>query len=118
MIGSPPLADGARPTFLQLYIYDSNELADRLHLDVAKGLRPAVLEQLQSMLHNCNPFVQFFKKIDMAEFGPNVNLVLQADVGKPFLNLQFHVTHRFYAHLAAVESIITMLPCSAITRPS
>ena len=32
-----PLArPGVRPTFLQLYIYDRNELDNRMHLDVAK----------------------------------------------------------------------------------
>ena len=76
--------------------YDSNELADRLHLDVAKGLRLAVLEQLQRMLHRCNPFVQLFKTINMAEFGPNVNLVLQADVGMLYLNfIQSHGSSLF-----------------------
>ena len=57
MIGLPPLTQGVRPTFLQLYIYDAHELDDRMHLDVAKDLHRATVGRLQHMLHSCNPFV-------------------------------------------------------------
>ena len=82
MTGLPPMAAGARPTFLQLYIYDANELDDRMHLDVAKDLSRDAVDRLQRMLHTCNPFVRFFKAIDMSQFGPNVNIILQSDVGE------------------------------------
>ena len=36
------------------------------------------------MLHSYNPFVQCFKAMNMAEFGPNVDIVLHADVGMYF----------------------------------
>lgn len=83
MTGLPPMAAGVRPTFLQLYIYDANELDDRLHLDAAKDLSRDTVDRLQRMLHAHNPFVQFFKAIDMSQFGPNVNIILQSDVGEP-----------------------------------
>ncbi len=81
MIGLPPARPGVRPTYLSLYIYDANELDDRMHLDVAKDLQRGTMERLQRMLHSRNPFVQCFKAINMANFGPNVNIVLHADVG-------------------------------------
>lgn len=81
MIGLPPTSPGVRPTYLLLYIYDANELDDRMHLDVAKELQRGTVERLQRMLHSRNPFVQCFKAINMADFGPNVNIVLHADVG-------------------------------------
>ena len=83
MTGLPPLAAGVRPTFLQLYIYDANELDDRMHLDVAKDLSRDTVDRLQRMLHARNPFVRFFKAIDMSQFGPNVNIILRSDVGEP-----------------------------------
>ena len=83
MTGLPLLAAGVRPTFLQLYIYDANELDDRMHLDVAKDLSRDTVYRLQRMLHARNPFVRFFKAIDMSQFGPNVNIILQSDVGEP-----------------------------------
>ena len=83
MTGLPPMAAGVRPTFLQLYIYDANELDDRMHLDVAKDLSKDTVDRLQCMLHARNPFVQFFKAIDMSQFGPNVNIILHSDVGEP-----------------------------------
>ncbi len=81
MIGLPPTSPGVRPTYLLLYIYDANELDDRMHLDVAKELQRGTVERLQRMLHSRNPFVQCFKAINMADFGPNVNIILHADVG-------------------------------------
>ena len=81
MIGLPPERPGVRPTYLSLYIYDANELDDRMHLDVAKDLQRGTVERLQRMLHSRNPFVQCFKAINMADFGPNVNIVLHADAG-------------------------------------
>ncbi|KAL0035451.1 hypothetical protein WJX77_006688 [Trebouxia sp. C0004] len=74
-----PARPGVRPTYLS-YIYDADELDDRMHLDVAKDLQRGTVERLQRMLHSRNPFVQCFKAINMAEFGPNVNIVLHADV--------------------------------------
>ena len=81
MIRLPAPQPGVRSTFLQLYNYDGNELDDRIHLNVASQLRAGTIERLQRMLHNCNPFVQAFKAIDMTQCGPNVNIVLHADVG-------------------------------------
>ena len=84
MVGLPPARPGVRPMALQLYIYHGHELDNRKHLDVAKDLQCGTVERLQCMLHSYNPFVQCFKAMNIPEFGPNVDIVLHADVGMYF----------------------------------
>ena len=64
-IGLPPARPGVRPTFLQLYIYDGNELDDCMRLNVAKELQSGTVKRLQHKSHSCNPFVQCCKAIDI-----------------------------------------------------
>lgn len=66
-IGSLLPAPGRRPEYAQLYIYDTtNELQNRLnifdHADSAADVPdPAIVQELISMLDQCNPLVQQFR---------------------------------------------------------
>ncbi|KAL0021630.1 hypothetical protein WJX77_001364 [Trebouxia sp. C0004] len=105
MIGLPPESPGVRPTYLSLYIYVANELDDRMHLDVAKELQRGTMERLQRMLQSHNPFVQCFKAINMSEFGPNVNIVLHADVGF-FTFMTVHDVKRCFPTHVTVSTMV------------
>ena len=70
--------------FAAVYIYDGHELDNRKHLDVAKDLQCGTVKRLQCMLHSYNPSVQCFKAMNMAEFEPNVDIVLHAGGGMYF----------------------------------
>ena len=83
-----PVADQP-PKFAQLYLVDSeHELQNRMKAfdkDGKKddrGMRPHILEALQSMLHNCNHFVRKFKEAAAAEDTQDGMLVLRAADGK------------------------------------
>ena len=74
----PLLPDsGQQPKFAQLYIYDTDsELQNRLN--AFSGLRPALLSDLQTMLHQNNHWVQLFKT---AAAAGGVQLVLRSNMG-------------------------------------
>ena len=72
---SPP------PTPLHVPVPFPVELDNCMHLNVAKDLQCGTVERLQRMLHSCKPFVQRFKAMNMADFGPHVHIVLHADDG-------------------------------------
>jgi hypothetical protein len=52
----------ARPQFAQIYVYDTeHELQNRMN--VMPNLDPVILEELQQMLHDVNPYCEMFKHI-------------------------------------------------------
>ena len=55
---------GIKPTFLQLYNYDVDELDDRITFKVARELNREVMSELQRELYCINPLVQEFKAVD------------------------------------------------------
>ncbi|XP_058729137.1 uncharacterized protein LOC131601360 [Vicia villosa] len=57
----PP--QGGKPKFAQLYIYDTeNEVENRMHgLRNKENIDPAVVNQLSSMLYECNPHAKRFQ---------------------------------------------------------
>ncbi len=52
--------DGAQPAFAQLYILEPDAEKERRG-GIMHGLRPRVLDTLQQMMHDVNPYVQTFK---------------------------------------------------------
>ena len=64
MIGLDRLPPGTRTTFLQLFIYDQDELHDRMALRVAQKLNRDVMQALQAELHLVNPYVRRFKAVN------------------------------------------------------
>ena len=51
----------ARPQFAQIYVYDTeHELQNRMN--VMPNLDPVILEELQQMLHDVNPYCEMFKQ--------------------------------------------------------
>ena len=54
--------EGSRPRFLQLYIYDiAHELQNRM-LETPH-LHQTIVNKLQQILHQCNPFVHVFRQL-------------------------------------------------------
>ena len=76
-IGSLTPNDNEKPKFAQMYFYDTeNETQNRLNQ--VKELKPEVIERLQTILHQVNPYVNSFKaalEIDV----PNCKIILHAD---------------------------------------
>ena len=55
---------GIKPTFLQLYSYDVDELDDRITFKVARELNREVMSELQRELYCIDPLVQEYKAVD------------------------------------------------------
>ena len=62
LIGSLLPEEGQAPRFAQLYIYDTeNEIRNRLNL--MQDLDETILENLQNMLNEVNPYIRVFRQI-------------------------------------------------------
>ncbi|CAJ0873864.1 11336_t:CDS:2 [Entrophospora sp. SA101] len=64
----------ARPQFAQIYVYDTeHELQNRMN--VMPNLDPVILEELQQMLHDVNPYCEMFKQAgDIVRLNPSLDL--------------------------------------------
>lgn len=73
-------SEGKSPKFAQIYIYDiENELRNRIQWN--KALHLEVLDGLQKMMHNCNPFIDSFKHT--AEIiKTDAKMIIRADTNK------------------------------------
>ena len=86
-IGSLLPAEGNAPAFLQMYIYDTqnevdNRMAQMRDRDGADQLDRTTLEELMTMLRECNPYVAVFRQaIDVISENAPVNLrIIRSDV--------------------------------------
>lgn len=82
MIGLDRIPVGMRPTFLQLYIHDQDELNDRMAMRVAEKLDRDVMKALQQELHLVNPFVRRFKAINPEDLQPEIDIEIRADISE------------------------------------
>ena len=77
--------EGEQPKFSQIYIYDTeNEINNRIRWN--SDLNKNILEQLQTMLHQYNPFAKCFKHateiFSNQNKTMNMKLILKADTSK------------------------------------
>jgi len=82
MIGLDRVPEGMRPTFLQLYIHDQDELNDRMAMKVAERLDRDVMQALQQELHLVNPFIRRFKAINPGDLQPHMDIKIRAEEKK------------------------------------
>ncbi|OBZ80764.1 hypothetical protein A0J61_11187 [Choanephora cucurbitarum] len=61
-IGSLLRNENEQPAFAQIYVFDASTEINNRHA-VANHLNAQTLEQLQSLMHGCNPIVRDFKPI-------------------------------------------------------
>lgn len=75
-------SEGKSPKFAQIYIYDTeNELHNRIQWNKALDLE--VLDGLQKMMHNCNPFIDSFKHApEIIKTYQNAKMIIRADTNK------------------------------------
>lgn len=75
-------SEGKSPKFAQIYIYDTeNELHNRIQWN--KSLDLEVLNALQKMMHNCNPFIDSFKHAaEIIKTDQNAKMIICADTNK------------------------------------
>lgn len=75
-------SEGKSPKFAQIYIYDTeNELHNRIQWN--KSLDLDVLNALQKMMHNCNPFIDSFKHAaEIIKTDQNAKMIICADTNK------------------------------------
>ena len=59
-MGPLEAAPGDRPSWAQLYLYDTRDERLNLRLDRYGGLDPAILGDIQDTLEQCNPYMQFY----------------------------------------------------------
>ncbi|VDI62821.1 Hypothetical predicted protein [Mytilus galloprovincialis] len=99
---------GKDPKFAQIYIYDTdNELANRLLWN--SDLDKDILTDLQTMMHECNPFVHTFKHAaDVMKTNENFQLILTSDTTKD--------SRRY--NLPTSSEISVILPGTNTTEPS
>jgi hypothetical protein len=87
MIGLDRVPEGMRPTFLQLYIHDQDELNDRMAMKVAERLDRDVMQALQQELHLVNPFIRRFKAINPGDLQPHMDIEIRADISKYLMHV-------------------------------
>ncbi|XP_063418456.1 uncharacterized protein LOC134701259 [Mytilus trossulus] len=99
---------GKAPKFAQIYIYDTdNELANRLLWN--SDLDEDILTDLQTVMHECNPFVHTFKHAaDVMKTNENFQLILTSDTTKD--------SRRY--NLPTSSEISVILPGTNTTEPS
>ncbi|XP_024186018.2 uncharacterized protein LOC112190772 [Rosa chinensis] len=75
-IGGLLPSEGARPRYLQAYIYDTeHELDNRLSESVV--LDRALVEKIQQILNHYNPFVHQFRSLGQRQDLPNCRLIIR-----------------------------------------
>ncbi|XP_004295965.1 PREDICTED: uncharacterized protein LOC101307681 [Fragaria vesca subsp. vesca] len=75
-IGGLVPADGRRPWYLQAYIYDTeHELQNRL--SESEVLEGGIVEKIQQILNEHNPFVQTFRSLGQRQDLPNCKLIIR-----------------------------------------
>lgn len=87
-IGGLRPSEGQPPAFAQIYIHDpTNELHNRLAYN--NYIDPNMLQELQTLMHERNPFVhdfkvmnEYFSTINGAQPIPEISMVFQAE-GSP-----------------------------------
>ena len=82
LIGSLLPEEGQLPRFAQLYIYDTeNEVRNRLNL--MQDLDETILQNLQNILTNSNPYIHIFRQVrDIFQSSseiPNVSMIIYND---------------------------------------
>jgi hypothetical protein len=84
-LGSVQPEHGQSPRFSQIYIYDqANELDNRLRwLD---NLDRHVMSQLQDMMHTCNPYVAYYKQVNIKLLIVSIIIRIYAACGRTSLN--------------------------------
>lgn len=79
LMGSLLPEPGETPAFGQLFIIDEEEQL-RLRSNLFAGLDPVILRELQSMLMQHNPYVQFFRQAaESSRDAPNVLIRMRGD---------------------------------------
>ncbi|XP_004308422.1 PREDICTED: uncharacterized protein LOC101310942 [Fragaria vesca subsp. vesca] len=75
-IGGLVPTDGRRPRYLQAYIYDTeHELQNRL--SESEVLERGIVEKIQQILNQHNPFVQTFQSLEQRQDLPNCRLIIR-----------------------------------------
>ncbi|KAL6140312.1 hypothetical protein ACLB2K_058612 [Fragaria x ananassa] len=75
-IGGLVPTDGRRPRYLQAYIYDTeHELQNRL--SESEVLERGIVQKIQQILNQHNPFVQTFRSLGQRQDLPNCRLIIR-----------------------------------------
>ena len=70
-IGSLLPEDGQQPKFAQLYIYDTEYENNNRH-NFMKDMNNDILQHLQNMLDECNPYIKNFRQARDIIFSNNL----------------------------------------------
>lgn len=83
-IGSYLPENGEKPKFSQIYIYDKS-FQTKIRNDMFPELKKDILEKLQDLLHEHNPYVQIFQQVGkklQTEPSKQINIVLKNNYDK------------------------------------